>query len=204
MCPCPNALQCFISDLSSHLDAANSHPPSLRHCLLSSLQYADDVVLMSLTGIGRQRLLKNLPTYYIENETAVNFGKTQVVGVWKEGQKKEAGVWVESLSLEGQGTNTLGSGCKTVSYRLHLSSIKPRIASRTAAFRSLQHKLQSPTLSSLLTVIKAKFIPTISFGIEVFPVKLGSFLNSAPSKVFRPLFHLPQKDTHLWTSWNLV
>lgn len=58
--PLPNI---FLFDLPSCLAKLDSHPPKLNSFLVPILPYADDVVILSYTGIGPMCLLLEFTAY---------------------------------------------------------------------------------------------------------------------------------------------
>ena len=69
----------YINSLVKNLSGTNFHPPNLADRPPSTLLYADDVVLLSLTCVGLQRLLRALGNYCKTEELVINYDKSKVL-----------------------------------------------------------------------------------------------------------------------------
>lgn len=77
----PHLFNLFMADLSLQLDSVNAHAPRLGPLTISHLAYAEDIVLLSHTEIGLQRLLQITATYTKHNNLEINISKTKAMRI---------------------------------------------------------------------------------------------------------------------------
>ena len=82
----PNLFKIFINDLPDIFDKDDDQV-QLDSTFISSLLYADDVMLLSTTKDGLQKCIDKLSSYCENNCLTVNLKKTKVVVFCKNGQK---------------------------------------------------------------------------------------------------------------------
>lgn len=75
----PTLFNFYINSMISTLSEISAHAPTLSNKPLSILVYADDVVLMSITKVGLNRLLRALATYCTNDALKINYNKTKVM-----------------------------------------------------------------------------------------------------------------------------
>ncbi|KAJ1159017.1 hypothetical protein NDU88_011687, partial [Pleurodeles waltl] len=75
----PVLFNLYFADLCAQLNSASAHPPKIGDQLLTALLYADDIILLNLSGKGLQKLLNTLDQYCKSNKLMLNLEKTKVV-----------------------------------------------------------------------------------------------------------------------------
>ena len=83
----PQLFTLFINDVVDFLNVDGIHAPEILGTIVHCLLYADDLVLMSCSPIGLQRMLDRLALYCKKWELEVSLDKTKVV-VFKKSRKK--------------------------------------------------------------------------------------------------------------------
>lgn len=76
----------YINDFPKKMKKIESHAPMLSGKEIEVLLYADDMVLLSQTGIGLQRALQQLQEYCVQNKLKVNEAKPKIL-VFRKGVK---------------------------------------------------------------------------------------------------------------------
>ena len=82
----PQLFTLFINDIVSVLGELNMHAPEIDGTSVHALLYADDLVLISQSPVGLQRMLNRLEKYCSEWDLEVNMDKSKVL-VFKKGNK---------------------------------------------------------------------------------------------------------------------
>ena len=77
----------FLSDLYENLEQDHIHAPKLNKFDLTSISWADDLLIMSMTELGLQKCLNNLETYAKKCCLVVSMKKTRCV-IFSKGSTK--------------------------------------------------------------------------------------------------------------------
>lgn len=194
----PCLFNLFLSDLTEALDNELADSPKLADKPISNLLYADNVVLLSQTRIGLQRLINKTIMYSIENKMIINETKTKVMEVSNKVSKRSKYKWhLQERQLEKVYCyKYLGILFdENGSFSHHKTKMKKRGNRLQGAFRLLYCSLGGPTYLPLLRVIKAKLLPSLTYGSEVLCGQDSILLNNAITKTFKYLFRLPSNTS---------
>ena len=77
----------FLSDLHENLEQDHIHAPKLNKFEATSVSWADDLLIMSMTELGLQKCLNNLETYAKQWDLVVSMKKTRCV-IFSKGSAK--------------------------------------------------------------------------------------------------------------------
>lgn len=171
-CPLsPTLFAIFMQDLQERLRAClKLSPVKLLHSTLCCLLFADDVVLLSTTLEGLQRLVKYLRDFCLEKHMEINLKKTAVVIFNRpRSQPLASGIWYQGQQI------ILSTQYKYL--RMSLFSTKKiheaRLLRLQQATKASFH-IQSRGLSRhiyhmqpLLKFLQACIIPVLTYAVEV-------------------------------------
>ncbi|XP_078503380.1 cystine/glutamate transporter-like [Lissotriton helveticus] len=93
----PSLFNLYLADIGRKIDGIESHAPKLGNVPVPIMQYADDIVLLSKTPVGLQRLVNMLVTYLTEENLELNKNKTKVLRITE--RKKLKYTWTINNSL---------------------------------------------------------------------------------------------------------
>ena len=97
----PILFSLFINDLVDHMRDTDTHAPWIGGRDIKMLLYADDVVLLTETGIGLQKGLDRVREYCLRWGLKVNVGKTKIMVCRKGGRRgKVRKWWYDSEKIE--------------------------------------------------------------------------------------------------------
>lgn len=180
----PILFNLYPADLGEALKGASLVAPRLGSVRLPVLQYADNTAIMDHTKVGLQRALNALNHFNIINNLTVNQGKTKFVIFGTYHLKKKAQWQMGNVQINLVASyNYLGVWLmERAKANVHLKQQSSKASKVTHLLKQLSHHLISQSASSILTVLRAKLLPAISYGHLAFPVLLDAFLNSAQVK----------------------
>lgn len=192
----PTLFCLFINSVFSFLDKTDSWSPSLGERTVNSLLYADDLILISKTTLGLQRLLNALESFADYWGTEVNVDKSFIL-VCKSGWKLKAN---EKWFYKGQRMSTVRSFKYLGATFSYDASFKPHIRAAAEkgkkAARALSpffHKFSSLPLDFFLRIFDSAVVPVELYGAEIWGGRLNAdCLDTAANFYYRMLLGLPQ------------
>ncbi len=95
----PIIFNLFINKLPQYLDNIATQPFSIMDHRISSLLYADDIVLLSQTPMGLQCLLNGLQTFCHKWKLKVNIKKTKIL-IFNSRNTSKLSFWYQNSKLE--------------------------------------------------------------------------------------------------------
>jgi len=164
----PTLFNLFINDLVKDLDSPDCAPPSLHNLLVSSLLYADDVVLFSESETGLQCALDKLHAFCEKWKLPVNLKKTKVMIFNKLGR-----IFKNMNFTFGTDTIDIATSYSYLGLTLSpsgtysLAKKQLSLKARKAIFslKSLMHSSLSP--KALLKLFSTCIKPIILYGCEI-------------------------------------
>ena len=166
----PQLFTLFINDVVEFLAGDENHAPEILGTSIHSLLYADDIVLLSCSPVGLQRMLNKLSAYCKLWELEVSLEKTKVV-VFKKGRKlNRAEKWtyrnqkIEVLpEYKYLGVIFSGSG----SWSKHIDQAKIKADKACTALLKFLFKFRFLKISFFLKIYDAMVVPILMYGSEV-------------------------------------
>lgn len=193
----PFLFNLFMADLPSHLKDVNAHSPIFSGQEIKYLQYADDNILLSHTAIGLRRLVDSFNIYISVNGLQMNTKKTKIMTIG--GTKLDKSAWkINGLHIETvKFYKYLGiTFDDRLSFKQHFINQKAKATALSFAFRKLRDTLAFPNHEHLLKIMKAKLIPSLTYGTVIFRGKDSKSLDSLQIKVFKSVFKVPKYIGH--------
>lgn len=183
-----------MAELSTLLNKSNSHAPKLGGTQLSNLIYADDLMLISQTPIGLQRLLDITSQYSITNKLRINQEKSKVMCISTRKTKTMNNWFLDSRKLDvvieyrylGVILDSKGS------FKPQCEDIKKRGLMTAVSLRNLKNKITWPSLLPIIKVIEAKMIPSITYGSEAMRGRDAEMVDGTVARALRMIFGLPR------------
>jgi hypothetical protein len=173
----PKLFTFFIRDLVDELGKVVHHAPELQGTPVTTLMYADDLAILSVTKIGLQRQLNKLREYCEQWGLEVNVGKTKAMVFRESGRVSTNDVfWYGNAKLEVVSHfkylgMVFSSNGKFVKHVEVLATKVRRSLHSLVKFRWRFRELSNQTLLLLFdTLLK----PVILYGAEVYSSQLLS------------------------------
>lgn len=88
----PSLFNCYINDIPRKLDNISADQPFLKSCKISCLMYADDLVLISKSARGLQKLISATESFCNKWQLTINVNKTKILIINKKNYKGKG--WV--------------------------------------------------------------------------------------------------------------
>ena len=189
----PFLFNIYLADLSKNLNKEESHSPKIGAHRVSNLMYADDVVLLSYTKIGLQRLIDGVEKYSERHALVINRSKTKLMTIG--GLTKSKQIWF----LKGKPLE------KVLEYRYlgviydvktrfkpHNEALRRKASALCIAFCKLRHRVVGPSLEPFLKIIEAKLAPSLSYGAEALREKNVALLDILIANTYRRVLSLPK------------
>lgn len=187
----PTLFNLFLSDLSAELDNCNHHAPNLGGLTLSNLLYADDLIL---NPVGLQHLINATSSFSDKNGLTINLEKSKVMILNQKGKKFQSRWELQGQQLEViKEYKYLGIIFdRKGSFGQQKTMIKTRGTALAVSQKNIKLKIMGPDLTPLLEVLRAKLLPTITYGSECMSGRDETILDKVVSKSLQILFNLPQ------------
>ena len=181
----PNLFNIFINDLPNMFDEADDQV-ELDNLKISTLLYADDLMLISKSKPGLQRCLDKLSTYCKINCLTVNLKKTKVVVFCKGGKISCEKFYFNSIEIEN--TNSykyLGVVFSASGTYKHCEEDLYKRALRAQFKLTKCFSSSAPRLDTLLHLFEHTVEPIATYGCEIWGT-----VNFLSSKVKKANFQL--------------
>ena len=173
----PQLFSLFINDIVETLDGDENHAPKIEGTRIHCLLYADDIVLLSCSPVGLQRMLNKLARYCQQWQLEVSLEKTKVV-VFKKGRKlnrfekwyymnQRVEVVPEYTYL---GVTFSGSG----SWANHISQARSKADRACIALLKFVFKFRFLPVSFFIKIYDSMVTPVLMYGSEIWG---GNFLS---------------------------
>ena len=158
----------FINDLPDFFQNVETHAPSIGMSEVKMLIYADDVVLVSQTGVGLQRGLKRIEEYSQKYGLKVNVEKTKIV-VFKSGKKRGNKFWYAGEKVEIVSTfKYLGLIFQeTGGWKKHQEEMLKKTEIAMGILRRGLYKFKNFPVTLLFKILDTMIIPILMYGAEI-------------------------------------
>ena len=196
----------FINDLIEFLRIPDCDAPRVIDQVVHALLFADDLVLISHTVSGLQRLLDKLKTYCVNWNLEVNKEKTKVV-VFKKGTKlAKLERWTyDDYNLEVVrefrylGILFSSSG----SWKKHIQAALRKARVNSMQTLKLSYRCSYLPLSLLLRVYDATVKSALLYGSEIWGIDADASLDASGTFYYKKLLRLPMSASNVGTHWYL-
>jgi len=165
----PSLFNLYISDLADELNTGDFDAPLLNTSEVSSLFYADDLVLLSTSQNGLQNAIDKLGLYCNKWKLSVNINKTKIIVFNKKGHM------FSNLKF-----HILNEDIEIVSSYCYLGVVLTTGCNFTTALKTLQKKAlralfsikttlgeTNPSISVYCKLFDACVVPILTYGAEV-------------------------------------
>ena len=183
----PNLFKIFINDLPDIFDKEDDQV-QLENNFISSLLYADDLMLLSTSKAGLQRCIDKLASYSDDNCLTVNLKKTKIVVFCKSGKLSQECFYYNGTQIQNSTTykylGIIFSSSGTFSYcqsDLYKRALRAQFK-LSKCFSSL-----TPKLDTLIHLFEHTIEPIVLYGSEIWGT-----VNILSSKIKKADFNLEQ------------
>ena len=187
----PNLFKIFINDLPDIFDKEDDQV-QLENNFISSLLYADDLMLLSTSKAGLQRCIDKLASYSDDNCLTVNLKKTKIVVFCKSGKLSQECFYYNGTQIQNSTTykylGIMFSSSGTFSYcqsDLYKRALRAQFK-LSECFSSL-----TPKLDTFTHLFEHTIEPIVLYGSEIWGT-----VNILSSKIKKADFNLEQLFEH--------
>ena len=185
----------YINDLVEWLNIEGSHSPGLRNEEVHLLLFADDLVLLSNTPVGLQRLLDRLVEYCRKWSMQVNTEKSKVMVFSNGGTTRRGEAWFfEGKKLEvvrkfrylGLLFGSSGQWTQQIEGAKKLTKMA---AGRVKRFL---YKFSNIPLSLAMHLVDSLVVSSLMYGAEIWGIDCGDKINSVMRQLYKSILRVPQ------------
>lgn len=196
----PQLFTLFINDVVDILGGSEVHAPEISGTSVHCLLYADDLVLLSCSPVGLQRMLNKLESYCKEWELEVSLEKTKVV-VFKKGTKKSK---KEKWFFDGKSVEVVqeykylgllfrSSGV----WSHHIQAARTKAEKACTALLRFVYKFRCLPISFFLKLFDSLVMPVLLHGSEIWGgsilgEKTNSNLESVALRFYKSILGVPK------------
>ncbi|XP_061469509.1 zinc finger protein with KRAB and SCAN domains 7-like [Rhineura floridana] len=130
----PILFNIYLNDIVRELEGLKIFPPSAGSRKISTLLYADDMILLSLTPIGLRRLLTKLDSYCKNEGLQINYRKTKIMVFGNRYQKHKWSIGKHPIE-QCRSFKYLGIYFQdTLAWKTHIAAINSRLLKRQVQY----------------------------------------------------------------------
>ena len=190
----PLLFSLYINDMCEYLEGDDVHPPTIGDTPISSLLFADDVVLISTTKVGLQRLINKSHKYASKWGMKISFEKSKIMVFRSGGRLQNSDKWylenrkmevVESFKYLGLTFSSSGKWSK------HIKSSKSAAKGALARLKKLTGRISGIPVRLGLYLFDSLVSPVLLYGSEVTGFYQGEALNATASQFYRHILRCP-------------
>ena len=190
----------FLNDLNEWFSETEMHAPWLNDTEIKFLLYADDMVLMSQSGVGLQRGLDKLREYCIKWKLEVNTKKTKVM-VFRKSTKSKIGMnwWYnrEKLEIVKEFIYLGVLVQENLKWKNHQEHVVRKANRVIGLMRKWVYRMNNFPVDVLIRMFDCMVTPVLGYGVEIWGGSMNKeLLNKVQIKWYKEVLGVGQSSVN--------